>query len=98
MSAGFETFQICMRSRRSVLKRRSDSSIDATTSSRPPEPRTDTFVAMKYLSRFLSSASRSPTTLSARPYDGAVSSTLPPSSGKSRSVSRSGGRSSGFGF
>jgi len=63
-----------------------------------PPPRTETLVAMKYLSRFLSSESRSPTTDSARPYDGAVSMMRPPSSGKVRSVSRSGGISSGLGF
>ena len=77
------TFQICMRSRRSVLQRLNELVHWRDAARARRSPRTATFVAMKYLSRFLSSASGRPTTLSAFPYECAVLRIFPPSSGKS---------------
>ena len=81
-----------MRSRRFVRRRASERSISSIPACFPV---VQTLVARKSESRRCSSLVRSPMTLSARPYIGEVSTTLPPSWTKRFSTSLSGSRSLG---
>src|SRR5688572_22924133 len=77
-------------SSRSVRSLRIESAICSAPATRPC---VQTLVASQIFGRILSSANRSPSTSSERPYIGEVSITAPPAWVKSRSTSRSGSRS-----
>ena len=81
---------ICSSSSRSARSLRIESAICSTPASRP---RVQTLVASQIFGRISSSANRSPSTSSERPYIGEVSITVPPAWVKIRSTSRSGSRS-----
>jgi hypothetical protein len=83
---------ICSSSSRSARSRRIDSAICAAPADRP---RVQTLVASQNFGRSSSSAIRSPSTCSERPYIGEVSITEPPAPAKSCSTSRSGARCPG---